>query len=145
MQMTTTGALSASILMLLLCRFFFGAALSRFQSRKARKRYKADVSLWDRWFLLSAPHYVQDKYSKLERKIIKAKATIRAMRAMNLLLHILLTIETLTILLVPTWCNIAFPIYFSVWSGILLLSFIIDWCNHANAERVRCGRKPPNW
>lgn len=145
MNMSPAGALAASIILLLLTRFLFWANLSMYQSRKAQKRYKAEVPLWDRWLLLSAPNYVQDKYSKLERKVIKARATTRAIRAMNLLLHCLFVAESLVILLMPAWCNTAFLVWFAVFGVCLLLEIIIQWCNHPNAERVRNGRKPPNW
>ena len=145
MNMTPAGALVASIILLLMIRFLFWANLSMYQSRKAQKRYKAEVPLWDRWLLLSAPDYVQDKYSKLERKVIKAKATIRVMRVMNLLLHGLFVAEVLVILFKPDWCNTAFLVWFAVFCACLLLEVILHWCNHPNAERVRNGRKPPNW
>jgi len=144
MNMSPGSAVAASILMLLMTRFLFWARLGSHQSRKARKRYKADVPLWNRWLLLSAPDYVQDKYSKLERKVIKAKATIRAIRAMNLLLHSLLAAEVLAVLINPAWSSLAFTIWFAVWGACLLLDIIIHWCNHPNAERIRYGRKPHN-
>ena len=145
MNISPAAALVASILMLLMARFLFWATLGSFQSRKAQKRYKADVPLWNRWLLLSAPDYVQDKYSKLERKVIKAKATIRTLRVMNLLLHGLLVVEVLVILLNPAWSSTAFTVCLVVWGACTLLVGIIHWCNHPNAERVRNGRKPPNW
>lgn len=145
MQITSAGAIAASLLMLLFLRFMFWATLGRYQSRKAQKRYKADIPFWNRWLLLSAPDYVQDKYSKLERKVIKAKATIRAIRAMNLLLHVLLATEALVLLINPAWSSAAFTVWFAVWGTCLLLDIVIHWCNHPNAERVRNGRKPPNW
>lgn len=145
MNMTPAGAITASILMMLLTRFLFWATLGRYQSRKAQKRYKADIPFWDRWLLLSAPDYVQDKFSKLERKIIKAKATIRAVRAMNLVLHILLAAEVLVILITPAWSSTVFTVWTAVWGACLVLDTVIQWCNHPNAERVRNGRKPPNW
>lgn len=145
MDMSPAGALAASIIILLLTRFLFWANLSMYQSRKAQRRYKAEVPLWNRWLLLSAPDYVQDKYSKLERKVIKAKATIRAIRAMNILLHGLLAAEALVILVRPAWCSTVFLVWFAAWGVCFLLAVIIHWCNHPNAERVRNGRKPPNW
>lgn len=145
MNMTPAGALAASVILLLMIRFLFWANLGSFQSRKAQKRYNADVPLWDLWLLLSAPNYVQDKYSKLERKVIKAKTTVRALRAMNLLLHGLIALEMLVILFQPTWSSTAFTVYFAVWGLCLLLDVVIHWCNHPNAERVRNGRKPRNW
>lgn len=145
MNISPAGALAASIILLLLTRFLFWANLSMYQSRKAQKRYKAEVPLWNRWLLLSAPDYVQDKYSKLERKIIKARTTIRAIRAMNILLHALLAVEALVILIRPAWSSTAFLVWFAVWGVCLLLEVIIHWCNHPNAERIRNGRKPRNW
>lgn len=145
MNTTPTGAITASILMLLMTRLLFQATLARYQSRKAHRRYKADIPFWNRWLLLSAPDYVQDKYIKLERKVIKAKATIRAIRAMNLLLHLLLAAEVLAILLNPAWSSAAFTVWFTLWGACLLLDIVIQWCNHPNAERARHGRKPPNW
>ncbi len=145
MNMSPASALATSIILLLMTHFLFGATLSSFQSRKANKRYKADVPFWNRWLLLSAPDYVQDKYSKLERKVIKAKATIRALRVMNLLLHGLLAAEVLVILLNAAWSSAAFTLWFAVWAACILLDVIMHWCNHPNAERVRNGRKPPNW
>ena len=135
----------ASLLLLLLVRFLFEATLARYQSRKARRRYKADVSRWDRWLLLSAPDYVQDRYSKLERKVIKAKATVRAVRAMNLLLHGLLAVEALVMLLLPAWSSAAFTGWVAACGGCVLLDGLIQWGNHPNAERVRNGRRPSNW
>ena len=145
MDMSPAGALAASIIILLLTRFLFWANLSMYQSRKAQKRYKAEVPLWNRWLLLSAPDYVQDKYSKLERKVIKARATARTIRAMNILLHGLLAAEALVILIRPALSSTAFLVWFTVWGVCFLLAVIIHWCNHPNAERVRNGRKPPNW
>lgn len=145
MQISSAGAIAASLLMLLMTRFLFQATLARYQSRKARRRYKADVPLWKRWLLLSAPDYVNDKFSKLERKVIKAKASLRAMRAMNLLLHALLAAEAFILLIFPAWSSAVFTVWFAVWSACFLLAIIIQWCNHPNAERVRNGRKPPNW
>lgn len=145
MNMSPAGALAASIILLLLTRFLFWANLSSHQSRKAQRRYKAEVPLWNRWLFLSAPDYVQDKYSKLERKVIKARATTRAIRAMNILLHALLAVEALVILIKPAWSNTTFLVWFAVWGVCFLLEVIIHWCNHPNAERVRNGRQPRNW
>lgn len=145
MNMTPAGALAASVILLLMAHFLFWANLSMYQSRKAQKRYKAEVPLWNRWLLLSAPDYVQDKYNKLERKVIKARAATCAIRAMNILLHVLLAVEALVILIKPAWSNTAFLVWFAVWGVCFLLEIIIHWCNHPNAEHVRNGRKPPNW
>lgn len=145
MNMSPAGALAASIILLLLTHFLFWASLSSYQSRKAQRRYKTEVPLWNRWLFLSAPDYVQDKYSKLERKVIKARATTRAIRAMDIFLHGLLAAEALVILFRPAWCSAAFLVWFAAWGVCFLLTVIIHWCNHPNAERVRNGRKPLNW
>lgn len=145
MHISPAAALSTSLLLLLAARFLFGMTLSHHQSRKAQKRYRADVPFWKRWFLLSAPDYVRDKYSKLEKKIIKSQATIRALRAMNILLHILLAAEALVILVNSAWASAAFTVYFVVWGACVVLEGIIEWQNRPNFERMRHGRKPPNW
>lgn len=145
MNISPAAAILASLLLLLGTRFVFGMSLARYQSRKAQKRYRADIPLIYRWFFLSAPNYVRDRYNKLERKVIKARATIRALQVMNVLLHILLAAELLVILIVPSWCSIAFTVFLAGFWLCIILDVLIEWCNHPNFERMRRGQKPRNW
>ena len=82
MNVSPSGAIFGALLMLLICRFLFGGEVRSHQSTKACKRYKAEVAFWRRWLLLDAPKYVRDKYSKLERKVIKGTFIARVMRGM---------------------------------------------------------------
>lgn len=151
MSISPGTAIFLSILMLLGMRGVFGLHLSFFQSRKAARVYRTNVPFWDRWFFISAPLYVRDKYSKLERKVIKARAFVHVMRAMNLLLHgLLLPVATLILLhglnmVDGRWADWIFQAYIIIGVICFLIACIVDISNHREAERIRNGRKRINW
>lgn len=151
MHTSPAAAIATILLMLLAVRFIFEMTLANYQSRKARKRYKASVPFLRRWFFLDAPDYVRDKYSKLERKVIKARALSRTLRSMNLALHLMLLPALAVILLFAwgvlpgSWGDAAFWGYVILCGGCLLLLALIEWAYHPNYERMRHGRKPSNW
>ena len=150
MQTSPVMSIVLSILMLMGTRFIFGMTISRYQSRKAIRRYKSDLSFWNRWFFLSAPDYVRDKYDKLERKVIRVRSLVRTLRVMNFILHGLLVPEITLILLcsfgaaVP-WGEQVLPGYIILCGSCLIILALIEWAYHPNFERMRHGRKPSNW
>ena len=151
MQESPLSAIFLCILLMLAVRFIFGMTFASYQSRKASRRYRADISFWNRWFFLSAPDYVRDKYSKLERKVIKARALIRTLRVMNFILHGLLVPVNAILLLhhfgavQGAWGDWVFWGYVILCGGCLFLLGMIEWAYHPNFERMRHGRKPSNW
>lgn len=150
MQTSPVIAIILSILLLMATRFIFGMTISSYQSRKAIRRYKTDVSFWNRWFFLSAPDYVRDKYDKLERKVIRARALVRTLRVMNFILHGLLVPEIAVILLSSfgaalPWGEQVFSGYIILCGSCLIILALVEWAYHPNFERMRHGRKPSNW
>ena len=145
MNISPTGAIFGSLLMLLMCRFLFHVEVSSHQSAKAIRRYKAEVPFWRRWLLLDAPSYVRDKYSKLERKVIKATFITRVMRGMNLSLHaLLLPVISVSLLANEAWRSHVFFGYILLCGGCIIILSLMEWAFHPNRERVRHGKKPRN-
>ena len=146
MNVSPIGAIFGALLMLLICRFLFGGEVRSHQSTKACKRYKAEVAFWRRWLLLDAPKYVRDKYSKLERKVIKGTFIARVMRGMNIALHtLLLPVIALSLFADDVWRWRVFFSYILICGGCVILLGLMEWTFHPNRERVRYGKKPRNW
>jgi len=146
MNVSPIGAILGALLMLLICRSLFGCEVRSHQSAKASKRYKAEVPLGRRWLLLDAPRYVRDKYSKLERKVIKATFIVQVLRGMNLTLHALfLPVIVGALLADGKWISRIFFSYILVCGGCIILLGMMEWSFHPNRERVRNGKKPNNW
>ena len=146
MNISPVGAIFGALLMLLICRSLFAGEVYVHQSAKARKRCKAESPFWRRWLLLDAPCYVRDKYSKLERKVIKGTFIARVMRGMNLTLHALfLPLLAVVLLAADPWRSHIFFGYVLICGGCILLLSLMEWAFHPNRERARYGKKPRNW
>ena len=146
MTISPFEAIFGTMLMLMICRFLFSGEIRCHQSTKACKRYKAEVPFWRRWLLLDAPHYVRDKYSKLERKIIKATFIARVMRGLNLMLHALLLPAIAAALLAEdAWRARVFFGYILLGGACIIILGLMEWSFHPNRERLRYGKKPSNW
>ena len=82
-----------SIGILLILRGYMSAGIRACQTKKNWKLYVANVSIVDRWLIWTAPKIMKDKYSKSEKKIIRYSSIAKAYQAINLAIHIALTIE----------------------------------------------------
>lgn len=82
-----------SIGTLLILRGYMSIGIRVCQTKKNWKLYIANVSMLDRWFFWTAPKIIKDKYSKFEKKMIRYSSIAKVYRAINLAIHIALTIE----------------------------------------------------
>lgn len=67
-----------------------------------RKKYKKSCSFLNRWFFLSAPDYVRDKYVKSEKKYIRYSQHARQNRFICIVLHVVYAIAVIAAVLLST-------------------------------------------
>lgn len=82
-----TGLLVFFIFSFMLTFCIFRAGLSTYMTKNELKKYKREVSFFDRYFLLSAPSYAQNKYAKSKKRVIFYSNLLRLVRAFNFILH----------------------------------------------------------
>ena len=121
-----------SAVALLIIRGIMGAELYLCLSKNARKVYKKEVSLINRWFLWSAPQKVKDKYSKYEKQTVQYPVIMAFYRFLNGVLHLLLAVELMAAVafaldwLTKSVFNAVCQVYLLMCALSLVLLAIID-------------------
>lgn len=87
-----------SIITLLILRGYMSVGIRLFQTKNERKRYVSNVSKMDRWFFLTAPKVISDKYSRYEKRTIHYSSMAKTYRIVNCVNHATLVVELIFIL-----------------------------------------------
>lgn len=134
-----------SIGILLVLRGYMSMGIRICLAKKDRKLYTANVSVIDRWFFWTAPKIVKDKYAKSEKKRIPYSSMVKAYRAVNLVMHIALTAESVSIFcyafgFVPElFLNWVCAAYFVASFLSFVLLTVIDLTINSRYHRSRYG------
>ncbi|MBQ3147556.1 MAG: hypothetical protein IJB91_07515 [Oscillospiraceae bacterium] len=88
-----------SLVILLVVRGLMSIFVQLSMSKKERKQYRTSAGIIDRWFLWSIPHYVKDRYSRYEKRVIHYTMIVPICRMISITLTVLFLTELVAILL----------------------------------------------
>lgn len=115
------------LIILLVVRGYMGLTIRLSLSKKERKNYQTNTSILNRWFFVSAHHFVKNKFNKYEKKVIPYPSILKLYRGIMVLLHSELAV-VLIFSVLSSMLEVFSVVYnYICWTytGSLLVSFIL--------------------